>query len=70
MDAGWTGNVITDPVNWEQRVSDAWASIDQRSKVTTVTTWHSACIIDLAFYAILSRHTTDYRPYAFRAGDC
>ncbi len=62
MDAGWTDDVSINPVNWEQRVSDAWASIDQRSKVTTVTTWHSACIIDLAFYAILSGHTTDRTP--------
>jgi len=32
MDAGRTDDVITDPVSWEQRVSDAWASIDQRSE--------------------------------------
>jgi len=32
MDAGWTDDVITDRVNWEQRVSDAWASADQRSE--------------------------------------
>ena len=30
MDAAWTGDVLIDPVNWEQRVADAWASLDQR----------------------------------------
>ncbi len=32
MDAGRTDGYRTDPVNWEQRVSDAWASLDQRSE--------------------------------------
>ncbi len=32
MDAGWTDDVSINPVIWEQRVSDAWASIDQRSE--------------------------------------
>ncbi len=32
MDAGWTDDVIADRVNWEQRVSDAWASADQRNE--------------------------------------
>lgn len=32
MDAGRTDRFITDPVDWEQRVADAWASFDQRSE--------------------------------------
>jgi hypothetical protein len=35
LDTGWTGDVITTkavPLNWEQRVADAWASIDRRSE--------------------------------------
>ncbi len=32
MGAGWTDDIITDPVSWEQRVSDAWVSLDKRSE--------------------------------------
>ncbi len=35
MDAGWTGDAGTEggpPAGWEQRVADAWASIDRRSE--------------------------------------
>jgi len=35
LDTGWTGDVTTTkavPLNWEQRVADAWASIDRRSE--------------------------------------
>jgi len=31
MDTGWADEVRTDPANWERRVADAWASLDQRS---------------------------------------